>query len=77
MPHITAQDGTRLYYEEAGHGTPVVFVHEYAGDYRTWEPQMRYFSRVASLRHLQPARLSAVRRSGRRRDTARTSRATT
>lgn len=46
MPHITARDGTRLYYEEAGHGTPVVFVHEYAGDYRTWEMQMRYFSRA-------------------------------
>jgi len=46
MPHITAQDGTRLYYEEAGHGTPVIFVHEYAGDYRTWEMQMRFFSRA-------------------------------
>lgn len=49
MPHIAARDGTRLYYEEAGQiadfGTPVVFVHEYAGDYRTWEPQMRHFSR--------------------------------
>jgi pimeloyl-ACP methyl ester carboxylesterase len=46
MPHINARDGTRLYYEEAGEGTPVVFVHEYAGDYRTWEPQMRFFSRA-------------------------------
>ena len=46
MPHIAARDGTRLYYEEAGHGTPVVFVHEYAGDYRSWEAQMRYFSRA-------------------------------
>jgi pimeloyl-ACP methyl ester carboxylesterase len=45
MPHITARDGTRLYYEEAGQGPPVVFVHEYAGDYRTWEPQMRHFAR--------------------------------
>jgi len=45
MPHITAQDGTRLFYEEAGEGTPVVFIHEYAGDWRTWEPQMRHFSR--------------------------------
>ena len=45
MPLITSTDGTRLYYEEAGTGTPVVFVHEFAGDYRTWEPQMRYFSR--------------------------------
>ncbi len=42
---ITSADGTRLYYEEAGAGTPVVFVHEFAGDYRTWEPQMRYFAR--------------------------------
>jgi pimeloyl-ACP methyl ester carboxylesterase len=45
MPHITSKDGTRLYYEESGAGTPVVFVHEFAGDYRTWEPQMRHFSR--------------------------------
>jgi pimeloyl-ACP methyl ester carboxylesterase len=46
MPHIAAPDGTRLYYEEAGSGTPVIFIHEYAGDYRTWEMQMRYFSRA-------------------------------
>ena len=46
MPHITARDRTRLYVEEAGHGSAVVFVHEYAGDFRTWEPQMRYFSRA-------------------------------
>jgi len=45
MPTIAARDGTRLYYEEAGQGSAVVFVHEYAGDYRTWEPQMRHFSR--------------------------------
>lgn len=45
MPHVTARDGARLYYEEAGQGSPVVFVHEYAGDYRTWEPQMRHFAR--------------------------------
>ncbi len=46
MPQITARDGTRLYVEEAGHGSAVVFVHEYAGDWRTWEPQMRFFSRA-------------------------------
>jgi pimeloyl-ACP methyl ester carboxylesterase len=45
MPTVQAKDGTKLYYEEAGAGTPVIFVHEYAGDYRTWEPQMRFFSR--------------------------------
>ena len=52
MPMITSTDGTKLYYEEAGIGTPVVFVHEFAGDYRTWEPQMRYFCPLASLRDL-------------------------
>jgi pimeloyl-ACP methyl ester carboxylesterase len=46
MPKVKMSDGTSLYYEEAGTGTPVVFVHEFAGDYRTWEPQMRYFSRL-------------------------------
>jgi pimeloyl-ACP methyl ester carboxylesterase len=46
MPHLTTPDGTHLYYEEVGSGSPVIFVHEYAGDYRTWEPQLRYFSRA-------------------------------
>jgi pimeloyl-ACP methyl ester carboxylesterase len=46
MPHINARDGTRLYYEEAGEGTPVVFVHEYAGDWRSFEAQMRHFARL-------------------------------
>ncbi len=45
MPKITTTDDTKLYYEEAGAGTPVVFVHEFAGDYRTWEQQMRHFAR--------------------------------
>jgi pimeloyl-ACP methyl ester carboxylesterase len=42
---LTTDDGVRLFYEEAGAGTPVVFVHEFAGDHRSWEPQVRYFSR--------------------------------
>lgn len=45
MPYATASDGTRLHYEEAGSGTPIVFVHEFAGDLRSWEPQMRFFAR--------------------------------
>ena len=45
MPHLTTDDGVKLYYEEAGTGVPIVFVHEFAGDYRSWEPQVRYFSR--------------------------------
>ncbi len=38
-------NGVRLYYEEAGRGTPTIFVHEFAHDMRGWEPQIRYFSR--------------------------------
>jgi pimeloyl-ACP methyl ester carboxylesterase len=45
MPHITAGDGVKLYYEEAGQGTPILFVHEFMGEYRSWEAQLRYFSR--------------------------------
>lgn len=45
MPHATTDDGVKLYYEKAGSGTPMIFVHEFAGDHRAWEPQMRFFSR--------------------------------
>jgi len=45
MPHLTTDDGVKLYYEETGSGTPIVFVHEFAGDYRSWEPQVRHFAR--------------------------------
>jgi pimeloyl-ACP methyl ester carboxylesterase len=42
---LTADDGVQLFYEETGSGTPIVFVHEFAGDHRSWEPQVRHFSR--------------------------------
>ncbi|MFO1082605.1 MAG: alpha/beta hydrolase [Reyranellaceae bacterium] len=45
MPHVTTPDGVKLHYEEAGSGTPILFVHEYSGDWRSWEPQMRFFAR--------------------------------
>ncbi len=45
MPFATASDGTRLWVEEAGVGTPIVFVHEFGGDHRAWEPQMNFFAR--------------------------------
>jgi pimeloyl-ACP methyl ester carboxylesterase len=44
MPYVNS-DGVSLYYEEAGKGTPIVFVHEFADDLYSWEPQMRFFSR--------------------------------
>lgn len=45
MAYVTTDDGVHLYYEEAGSGTPIVFVHEFGGNHRSWELQMRYFSR--------------------------------
>ena len=44
MPYAKSA-GANLYYEEAGRGTPIVFVHEFSGDFRSWEAQMRHFSR--------------------------------
>ena len=43
MPHLTTDDNVKLYYEQVGSGIPVVFVHEFAGDVRSYEIQMRYF----------------------------------
>jgi pimeloyl-ACP methyl ester carboxylesterase len=45
MPYVITDDGVKLYYEETGEGIPIILVHEFAGDYRSYEPQMRYFSR--------------------------------
>src|ERR1700688_4698494 len=45
MPHLTTDDGIMLFYEETGAGIPIVFVHEFAGDLHSWEPQMRHFGR--------------------------------
>ena len=39
-------NGIELYYESTGEGFPLVFAHEFAGDFRSWEPQVRYFSRL-------------------------------
>ncbi|MCC7371837.1 MAG: alpha/beta hydrolase [Chloroflexi bacterium] len=38
-------NGVEIYYEEHGTGTPVLFIHEFAGDYRSWAPQVQYFAR--------------------------------
>lgn len=38
-------NGVEIYYEEHGQGTPIVFCHEFAGDYRSWAPQVRFFAR--------------------------------
>jgi pimeloyl-ACP methyl ester carboxylesterase len=43
MPYARTDDGVKLYYEEVGTGAPIVFVHEFAADHRSWEMQMRHF----------------------------------
>jgi len=45
MPHITTDDGVHLFYQEAGCGIPIMFVHEFGGDSRSWEAQFRHFGR--------------------------------
>ncbi|MCC6194510.1 MAG: alpha/beta hydrolase [Burkholderiales bacterium] len=45
MSYAHAPDGVRLHYEEAGSGSPVVFVHEFGGSYLSWEPQLRALAR--------------------------------
>jgi pimeloyl-ACP methyl ester carboxylesterase len=48
MPYAITNDNVELYYEEVGSGHALIFVHEFAGDWRSWEPQMRFFSRYAA-----------------------------
>ncbi|MED5580400.1 MAG: alpha/beta hydrolase [Nitrospinota bacterium] len=44
MPFIKSND-IELFYEDVGEGTPILFVHEFAGDYRSWEHQIGFFSK--------------------------------
>lgn len=43
MAHLTASDGCRLYFEEHGSGDALLFIHEFAGDHRSWRPQVEHF----------------------------------
>jgi len=45
VPRATASDGVGLHWEESGSGTPILFVHEFAGDHRSWAPQVRHFAK--------------------------------
>jgi pimeloyl-ACP methyl ester carboxylesterase len=44
MPKASV-NGIQLHYDEVGQGTPVVFVHEFAGDAGSWDLQVRFFAR--------------------------------
>jgi pimeloyl-ACP methyl ester carboxylesterase len=45
MPYAVAE-GARIYYEELGQGSPILFIHEFGGDYRSWQDQRRHFARA-------------------------------
>jgi pimeloyl-ACP methyl ester carboxylesterase len=45
MARVRTDDGVELHVEESGEGPAVLFVHEFAGDHRSWEPQIRALSR--------------------------------
>jgi pimeloyl-ACP methyl ester carboxylesterase len=42
---ITTSDGIRLHARSIGSGAPLVFVHEFSGDARSWDAQVGFFSR--------------------------------
>lgn len=37
-------NGTSLYYEINGKGTPLIFLHGFTCDHRNWDPQVEYFA---------------------------------
>jgi pimeloyl-ACP methyl ester carboxylesterase len=45
VPYTTTGDGIDLHWEETGSGVPLLFVHEFGGDSRSWRPQVAHFSR--------------------------------
>ena len=45
MPYALTDDGVKLCYQSYGSGSPVLFIHEFGGNWWSWEPQISYFSR--------------------------------
>lgn len=45
MPEFSSPDGITLYFEDTGVGVPILFVHEFGGDYRSWHRQLPVLSR--------------------------------
>lgn len=45
MPTVSV-NGVELYYESTGEGFPIIFSHEFAGDSKSWDPQVKQLSRL-------------------------------
>ena len=46
MPYVKLKDGNRLWYEEKGKGTPIVFIHGWQGSTWHFSNQIDYFSKA-------------------------------
>ena len=44
MTSVVADDGVALSVHESGRGYPLLFLHEWAGNYRSWKGQVQYLS---------------------------------
>jgi 3-oxoadipate enol-lactonase len=42
---VKTADGYFLHVEECGRGSPILFVHEFGGDHRSWQSQMSSFAK--------------------------------
>ena len=40
LPALTNTDGVSLFYEDKGSGDTILFIHEFAGNHRTWAKQV-------------------------------------
>jgi pimeloyl-ACP methyl ester carboxylesterase len=45
MPFTTTDDGIRLHWTGTGSGHPLLLIHEFGGDSRSWRPQVAHFAR--------------------------------
>ena len=45
MPSALTDDGVKLHYQSYGSGSAVLFIHEFGGNWWSWEPQISYFAR--------------------------------
>src|SRR6266851_5592126 len=44
MPKARTSDGVELHYEATGQGSPILFIHEFAGVHRSWARQVDHFA---------------------------------
>ncbi len=43
MPKTRTDDGVQIHWQDDGSGPPLLLIHEFAGDHRSFEPQVEHF----------------------------------